>query len=432
MSTIESVHVCVARVPLDRVTSFATRTVSARDYCLVKVRSTRGRGRHRLLLRRQRRRPHRRRRGRGAAWRPSSSGRTRIVSRGCGSRCTPSRCCRAAAAPSCARSASSTRRCGISTRARRSLPLYKYTWAAWWPTACPPTRAAATTSTARRPRGSARSWPATSGDGFTAVKMKVGRLSPARGGGADQGRARGDRARRPADAGRQQRLARPADGARSTCERYEAVRSLLDRGAVLAGRDRPPRAPGATHRHDRSRRARSPMAAGTTRSCWTRVARRSCRPTPCVCGGITEWRRIAATAASYGVTVSPHWFHDLHAPSGRGDAQRALRRVLSRRPGAQFPPADRHAAPPRERCTCRCRRRPGWVPLRRGRASSATRSTRRIRGRRFAERRRTYKRAGETDGRQEQQTRVIAWSAVARWAPTSRRASWRAAGARTS
>jgi L-alanine-DL-glutamate epimerase-like enolase superfamily enzyme len=33
----------------------------------------------------------------------------------------------------------------------------------------------------------------------------------------------------------------------------------------------------------------------------------------CVCGGISEWRRIAATAASYAVTVWPHWFHDLHA-----------------------------------------------------------------------------------------------------------------------
>lgn len=31
-----------------------------------------------------------------------------------------------------------------------------------------------------------------------------------------------------------------------------------------------------------------------------------------VCGGITEFRRIAATAASYGVEVFPHWFHDLH------------------------------------------------------------------------------------------------------------------------
>jgi L-alanine-DL-glutamate epimerase-like enolase superfamily enzyme len=31
-----------------------------------------------------------------------------------------------------------------------------------------------------------------------------------------------------------------------------------------------------------------------------------------VCGGISEWKRIAATAASYNVTVCPHWFHDLH------------------------------------------------------------------------------------------------------------------------
>ena len=31
-----------------------------------------------------------------------------------------------------------------------------------------------------------------------------------------------------------------------------------------------------------------------------------------VCGGITEFRRIAATAASFGVVLCPHWFHDLH------------------------------------------------------------------------------------------------------------------------
>jgi L-alanine-DL-glutamate epimerase-like enolase superfamily enzyme len=33
----------------------------------------------------------------------------------------------------------------------------------------------------------------------------------------------------------------------------------------------------------------------------------------CVCGGITEFRRIAATAASFGLALCPHWFHDLHA-----------------------------------------------------------------------------------------------------------------------
>lgn len=32
----------------------------------------------------------------------------------------------------------------------------------------------------------------------------------------------------------------------------------------------------------------------------------------CVCGGITEFRRIGATAASFGVNICPHWFHDLH------------------------------------------------------------------------------------------------------------------------
>jgi L-alanine-DL-glutamate epimerase-like enolase superfamily enzyme len=31
-----------------------------------------------------------------------------------------------------------------------------------------------------------------------------------------------------------------------------------------------------------------------------------------VCGGITEFRRIAALADAYGVTMCPHWFHDLH------------------------------------------------------------------------------------------------------------------------
>jgi L-alanine-DL-glutamate epimerase-like enolase superfamily enzyme len=33
-----------------------------------------------------------------------------------------------------------------------------------------------------------------------------------------------------------------------------------------------------------------------------------------VCGGISEWRRIAAYSSAKGITVSPHWFHDLHAP----------------------------------------------------------------------------------------------------------------------
>jgi len=36
------------------------------------------------------------------------------------------------------------------------------------------------------------------------------------------------------------------------------------------------------------------------------------QPDAICCGGITEWRRIAATAASYGVSVCPHAYHELH------------------------------------------------------------------------------------------------------------------------
>src|SRR6185295_4940793 len=39
MAKIESIAVATVRVPLDNVTSFATRTVSARDYGLVRIRA---------------------------------------------------------------------------------------------------------------------------------------------------------------------------------------------------------------------------------------------------------------------------------------------------------------------------------------------------------------------------------------------------------
>jgi L-alanine-DL-glutamate epimerase-like enolase superfamily enzyme len=36
------------------------------------------------------------------------------------------------------------------------------------------------------------------------------------------------------------------------------------------------------------------------------------QPDAAVCGGITEWRRIAALAAASSFPVAPHWFADLH------------------------------------------------------------------------------------------------------------------------
>ena len=86
-----------------------------------------------------------------------------------------------------------------------------------------------------------------------------------------------------------------------------------------------------------------------------------------VCGGITEFRRIAATAASYGVPIAPHWFHDLHVHLVGGHPERDVRRVLPRRQRAELPRPPRHPArpprrPPRAADDARAR-----VRLRRGR-----------------------------------------------------------------
>ena len=42
MPIIESIQVAAVSVPLDKITSFSTRTVSERHYCIVKVRSKEG------------------------------------------------------------------------------------------------------------------------------------------------------------------------------------------------------------------------------------------------------------------------------------------------------------------------------------------------------------------------------------------------------
>ena len=42
MPKIAAIDVCLARVPLDTPARFSTRTVTAREYCLVRVRSDDG------------------------------------------------------------------------------------------------------------------------------------------------------------------------------------------------------------------------------------------------------------------------------------------------------------------------------------------------------------------------------------------------------
>jgi L-alanine-DL-glutamate epimerase-like enolase superfamily enzyme len=63
-----------------------------------------------------------------------------------------------------------------------------------------------------------------------------------------------------------------------------------------------------------------PIATGETESGrWRfqelleREAAAIIQPSATVVGGITEFRRVAATASSFGIPVCPHWFHDVHA-----------------------------------------------------------------------------------------------------------------------
>ena len=118
---------------------------------------------------------------------------------------------------------------------------------------CRPTHRAATTWPGKR----RRSWRAEMAGyvklGFKAVKMKVGRLSPAEEESRVRAAREADRPGRPADARREQRLAGPAHGDGAP-EALREVRPVLDRGAVRAGRHRQPCTPRPGDQRDRRHR----------------------------------------------------------------------------------------------------------------------------------------------------------------------------------
>ena len=152
MSTIESVHVSVARVPLDKVTSFATRTVSARDYCLVKVRSTDGVEGIGFCYVGSTRRAHRAGGASRSSWRRCWSARTRYRVEGLWQRDVPGG---AAAGPRRQRDARDQhprhRAVGPECAQRPGCRCTSTSAAPHW-TRCRPTPAAAITWTARRRR----------------------------------------------------------------------------------------------------------------------------------------------------------------------------------------------------------------------------------------------------------------------------------------
>lgn len=146
--------------------------------------------------------------------------------------------------------------------------------------------------------------------GFKAVKMKVGRLSP------KEEEARVAAAR--SAIGNETLLMLDANNAWSdvvTAQRYMDVYEQFDPYWIEE-----PFSPDDIDNHARlAQRTPVPVATGEIEAGRWRFkelldkdAAAILQTDAAVCGGITEFRRIAATAASFGVNLCPHWFHDLH------------------------------------------------------------------------------------------------------------------------
>jgi L-alanine-DL-glutamate epimerase-like enolase superfamily enzyme len=309
MARIESVSVSIARVPLETVTSFATRTVSARDYCLVKVRSADGiegigfcyvgsaGGRiaqvavEELLAPRLLGQDSLRVEG---LWHEMYQetllqGRSGSVMRGI--------------------SILDTALWDLNARAVK-LPLYRYL-GAYVHDRVPAYASGGYYLAGKTPKMLGEELAGYVEAGFKAVKMKVGRLSPR------EEEARIEAARRAI--GPDVHLMLDANNAwndvptaLSYMKRYEPYDPYWMEE---------PFGPDDIDSHAKLAEL-TPVVIATGEIAYGRWYHKELldkrgaeilQTDALVCGGMTEWKRIAATAASYGVTMCPHWFHDVHA-----------------------------------------------------------------------------------------------------------------------
>ena len=308
MPKISSVSVSAVRVPLDQVTSFATRTVKAREYCLVKVRSKDGvegigfcyvgtagatiagiavqELLAPVLLGQESTRVE-------GLWEEMYReallhGRAGTVMR--------------------AISILDVALWDLNARAAK-LPLYQYL-------GCVSTEKVLAYASGgyylegKTPKKLGQEVAAYVRQGFRAVKIKVGRLSPAE---------EEERVRAARDAiGPDVHLMLDVNNAWTDlpmallyCKRFEKYNPYWVEE---------PFSPDDIENHSKLAAltntivATGEIEAGRWRfkEILDKRAAEILQTDAAVCGGISEWRRIAQTAASYGVTVSPHWFHDLH------------------------------------------------------------------------------------------------------------------------
>ena len=310
MSRITSVAVCVARVPLDRVTSFATRTVAARDYCLVKLCSSEGVE------------------GIGFCYVGSAGGivaadavRELLAPKLIGQESTRveglwqemyQETLLQGRAGSVMRAISILDIALWDLNARAvGLPLHRYLGCR----ALESVPAYASGGYYLEGKTPAKLGEEVAGyvrAGFKAVKIKVGRLSPA----FDAARVRAAREAIGPDI----QLMLDANNAWSDlptalayCARFEQYDPYwieepfgpdeIDNHAKLAQRTSIIVATGEIE-----------VGRWRFKEWLDKQGAEILQTDAAVCGGISEWRRIAHMADAYGVTLCPHWFHDLHAP----------------------------------------------------------------------------------------------------------------------
>jgi len=308
MPRITSIAVCAARVPLDRVTSFATRTVKSRDYCLVKVRSaegvegigfcyvgTTGSTIARLAVQ--------------ELLAPLLIGEDSDRVEGLWEKMYREAILHARAGTVMrAISILDVAMWDLNARSR-NLPLYRHL-GCWSVDKVPAYASGGYYLDGKSARNLGEEVAAYVRQGFRAVKIKVGRLSPVE----EEERVRATREA----IGPKVHLMMDVNNAWPDlptallyCRRLEKYDPYwveepfspddIDNHAKLAA---------ATS----IQVATGEIEAGRWRfkEILDKRAAEILQADAAVCGGISEWRRIAQTAASYEVTICPHWFHDLH------------------------------------------------------------------------------------------------------------------------